>query len=234
MKAYLLKVLTEFVQDPLSVDLASLEGTTAPTLLSTLLYVMMARPKLVMLENVSAVEVLLGLITRFLSHCQYSFRSTMDFDPSKFKVPNNRTRCYMVAAHGVAGDAFGTHFDTISRTVLDNFLDLGVMELSTFFLDANDPYRKAVLGDHVLPSESWDHADQDYRGQEEEQDRHADAVGETALDVQTLAHRGRNRGVGHDGLAQSRVRRRQDRGEDRHLEQFGLKAIMRVCGILAR
>ena len=95
MHEYLLTTLRAFIEDPFVVDLASLEGTTAPTRLATLLYVMLARPKLLVLENVEAVEVLLELIKVFLRRLRYSFAATSTFNPASFHVPNSRTIMYM-------------------------------------------------------------------------------------------------------------------------------------------
>ncbi len=62
----------------------------------------------------------------------------------------------------------------------------------------------------------------DRERQEQEQDGHADAIIEAALDVERFAYFHRNRRVGHDGLAERRVGRREHGREDRDLQQAEL------------
>ena len=62
----------------------------------------------------------------------------------------------------------------------------------------------------------------DRQPEQQHHDRHADAVVETAFQIERFAHRRRHCRIGHDRFAERRVGRRQYRRQQGHLQNFEL------------
>ena len=60
----------------------------------------------------------------------------------------------------------------------------------------------------------------DRQSEQDHHDRHADAVVETAFQIERFAHRRRHCRIGNDRFAERRVGRRQYRGQQGHLQDF--------------
>lgn len=86
---YIKTVLERFLEDPNAELPESPMGTTLPTLLGLLLYILRYRPPIVILENTPKVAIVLPTLSDIFLRLGYAFGSR-PFDPQQFNVPNSR------------------------------------------------------------------------------------------------------------------------------------------------
>ena len=149
MTAYVIRTLTQFIKDP-DAELPDLEGTTIPTLLGALRYVLARRPAIVCMENVSNVMVIIDLLKAFFGGINYSFMWTGELDPTLFRIPMKRPRVYMVAYRKNAFDSVGeeaqwaTFKDLVAR-LRRQYQQMPMQEITAFLLPSGHQYFEDAL-----------------------------------------------------------------------------------------
>lgn len=85
----IIKQLEKWLEDPLGEPDKEIVGTTLPTLLAVLAYILRHKPSVFILENTGKVERILPILKDIFEKMGYVFSSRY-LEPEFFKVPNSR------------------------------------------------------------------------------------------------------------------------------------------------